>query len=390
MKHNHLSIKGLANILPLLLGWMLLGCQDGQEPATSLGPVFYPPPPGAPRLQFLKSISGGADLGKRETGFSLEDFILGAEDKNVEIVNPYGVAMHGGKIYVCDVGRKKVHVLDLVNRTFESLTDDQRLRNPVNIDFDDQGNIYVADNGSGGVFVFDANHKIVRILGEGKQLLPRDVAIRGDYCYVTDVGTQQVVVLDKNTGEIVKRFGQRVGEASTEPGEFILISDLAFDREGNLYVTDRASGRITKFDASGQILGTYARLGRGGGALVRAKGIALDQADRIWVVDTATAVAKIYNNDGQLLLYFGGSGDGPGSMSMPATIWIDYDHVELFSEYAVPGAKLEFIVLVTSQYGKDKINVYGFGTFGESSSLMEPEPESPSPLPEGSVPEKLE
>ena len=90
--------------------------------------------------------------------------------------------------------------------------------------------------------------------------------------------------------------------------------DLAFDQAGNIYVTDRASGRITKFDSSGQALGTYARLGRGAGALVRAKGIALDKADRIWVVDTATVVAKIYNNAGQLLLYFGGGGEGPGDL----------------------------------------------------------------------------
>ncbi len=388
MRAKQLLIKGLRVVLPLLLSGLLMGCQGGQERASTVSPVFYPPPPGVPRLQYLKSISSGADLGKHKTGFSLEDFVLGAPEQSEAIVNPYGVAMHEGKVYVCDVGQKKVLILDLVNRTFSSLTEDKRLRNPVNLDFDDQGNIYVADNGSGGVFKFDANHKLIRILGEGKKLLPRDVAIRGDYCYVTDVGTQQVVVLDKNTGEIVKRFGKRVGEASTEPGEFVLISDLAFDQEGNLYVTDRASGRITKFDPSGQVLGTYSRLGRGAGALVRAKGIAVDRADRIWVVDTATVVAKIYNNAGQLLLYFGGGGEGPGTMSMPATIWIDYDDVNLFSDYAAPGAQLEFIVLVTNQYGKDKINVYGFGTFAASSPSEKPE--TSAPLPAGSKTEKLE
>jgi len=49
------------------------------------------------------------------------------------ISQPYGVVMHDGKLYVCDVGQRTIHVLDIVNKTFSRMTADWRLMNPVNI-----------------------------------------------------------------------------------------------------------------------------------------------------------------------------------------------------------------------------------------------------------------
>jgi hypothetical protein len=49
---------------------------------------------------------------------------------------------------------------------------------------------------------------------------------------------------------------------------------------------------------------------------------------------------------------------------------IDYDNVDLFRKYAVEGAQLEFLVLVTNQYGPHKVSVYGFGTFPEKYSMQ--------------------
>jgi TolA-binding protein len=53
-------------------------------------------------------------------------------------------------------------------------------------------------------------------------------------------------------------------------------------------------------------------------------------------------------------------------MNLPAKIILDRRHVGLFQPYAVPGARIEFLVLVSNQYGQHKINVYGFGEFPSS------------------------
>jgi DNA-binding beta-propeller fold protein YncE len=333
-------------------------------------PVFFPLPPETPRLQFLTSFSGPEDFVEQRVS-NFERFVLGEPELREEgIIAPYGMAIFEGKLYVCDVGNKTVIVFDLKDRTYRHLTKDRRLIKPVNIFIDDNGWKYITDSAAGLVFVFDREDNLLYSLGNQLKIIPVDVAVRGALCYVTDCDSNRVVVMNKVTGEEIMRVGLKrkatvrvYPESELPPGEFSLISDLAFDQRGNLYVTDKAGARITEFDPSGVFRRTIGRLGDNIDEFVRPKGIAIDNENRIWVVDAATEVAKIYNEQGRLLLFFGLRGNKPGMMNMPATIVIDYDNVELFQNYAVQGANIEFLVLVSNQFGPHKISVYGFGTF---------------------------
>jgi sugar lactone lactonase YvrE len=291
---------------------------------------------------------------------------------------PYGVSIYGGKIYVCDVGKRMIEVLDLKNRTFGYLTKDRRLMNPVNIYIDDDGTKYVADPTAGVVFVFDQNNNIAAMLGNQAKINPIDVVVRGSLCYVTDFTSNQVVILEKTTGREIMRLGRKTkAQRQTEPlagltdGEFSLISNLALDREGNIYVTDKTGARITEFDRTGIFKRTIGRLGDNIDEFIRPKGIAIDNQDRIWVVDAGSEVAKIYNQKAQLLLFFGLPGNKPGMMNLPTKIILDYDNIEYFKQYAVKGANIEFLVLVTNQYGPNKVSVYGFGSFPSAGVTIE-------------------
>jgi hypothetical protein len=86
------------------------------------------------------------------------------------------------------------------------------------------------------------------------------------------------------------------------------------------------------------------------------------------VVDAAPEVVKIMDAEGRLLLFFGFPGNEPGNVNLPSRVKLDYDNVELFRQYAVPGAELEFLIIVANQYGLNKINVYGFGSFPEAGA----------------------
>jgi sugar lactone lactonase YvrE len=367
--HKSVFLKGLTFLSVIWTMCLFTGCRFVEVEQPVLEPVFFPSPPEAPRLQFLTSFSGPDDLGVRATG-DFERFVLGEPEAMEGIAVPYGMALFEGKLYVCDVGNKMVVVFDLRSRTFGYLTRDRRLIKPVNIFIDDNGWKYVTDSTAGLVFVFDRNDNLIAMLGKQLKISPVDVVVRGELCYVTDDASNQVVVLNKVTGEEIKRVGLRrrratrvQPEAELPPGEFSLISDLALDRRGNIYVTDKAGARITQFDPSGIFRRTIGRLGDNIDEFVRPKGIAIDSENRIWVVDAATEVAKIYNEQGQLLLFFGQRGNEPGMMNLPATIVVNYDNVEFFQKYAVQGASIEFLVLVSNQYGPNKISVYGFGTF---------------------------
>ncbi|MFX0195912.1 MAG: 6-bladed beta-propeller [Candidatus Hodarchaeota archaeon] len=367
--HKSVLIKGLAFFCVIWSACFFTGCRSIEVEQPDSKPVFFPPPPEVPRLQFLTSFSGPEDFVERTTG-GFERYVVGEPEAMKGIGIPYGMALFEGKLYVCDVGRKMVAVFDLRNRTFGYLTNDPRLKKPVNIFIDDDGFKYVADSTASLVFVFDRDDNLVKMLGQQLKINPIDVVVRGVLCYVTDYTSNQAIVLNKETGDLIMRVGLRRStklrvrpEPEVPPGEIYLISDLDLDQQGNLYVTDKAGGRITQFNRYGIFKRTIGRLGDNIDEFVRPKGIAIDRENRIWVVDAATEVVKIYNNQGQLLLFFGLPGNKPGMMNLPAAIILDYDNVELFQKYAVQGAKIEFLVLVTNQYGPNKISVYGFGTF---------------------------
>lgn len=344
------------------------GCQAPSVEQQRPEPVFFPPLPEMPRLQFLKSFSGPDDLGGTTAG-GFQRFVLGDPQTDQGISKPYGMAIHDGKIYVCDVGRRTVEVLDLKTRAFRYLTQDRRLMNPVNIYITSDGTKYVADPTAGAILVFDNDDNLSALLGKELGVAPIDVVVRGRQCYVSDFTSNQIVVFDMNTQQIIARIGQE-GAAQPQgatpelpPGQILLISDLTLDRQGNIYVTDKAAARITQFDPSGGLARVIGRWGSNIDEFIRPKGIAVDAERRIWVVDAASEVAKIYDDQARLLLFFGLPGNKPGMMNLPAKIIVDYDNVRFFEQYAVAGASIEFLVLVSNQYGPNKISVYGFGRF---------------------------
>jgi DNA-binding beta-propeller fold protein YncE len=162
--------------------------------------------------------------------------------------------------------------------------------------------------------------------------------------------------LDKVTGEELRRFGS----VGSEEGQLYMPTNLALDQEGNVYVTDTGNARILVFDNQGQYVRQISARGLAVGLLARPKGLAVDREGRVFVVDSAFENVQIFGPDGKLLLFFGLPGDGRGNINLPTQVVIDYDNVALFKDRFAPGHEVEYIVLVTSQFGRNKVNVYGF------------------------------
>ena len=60
-------------------------------------------------------------------------------------------------------------------------------------------------------------------------------------------------------------------------------------------------------------------------------------------------------------MFFGDAGLGPGGLMLPAKVAIDDRNIAYFRTYAAPEFEIEYLVLVTSQFGERKVSVYGFG-----------------------------
>ena len=123
--YKSVLLKSLTLISLVLIVGIFSGCPSVREEPQISKPVFFPNAPEMPRLQFLKSYSGPDDLGAVQAS-AFEKFVLGEPETMDGISKPYGVAISRGKLYVCDVGKRMVEMLDLENGTFGYLTKDQR------------------------------------------------------------------------------------------------------------------------------------------------------------------------------------------------------------------------------------------------------------------------
>ncbi len=333
---------------------LLAGCSTPVHKALH-APIFFPSAPELPRVQYLRSYTGLRDI---EEQSAFNRFVVG-EKQDVRLDKPYGVAIYDGKIYVCDTNAT-VAVLDLERKTFGYLkgaVGPGKLSQPINISITPDGTKYVADPVRGQVVVFDKNDEYVKAYGAPGAWRPVDAVAFEDRVYVADPDNGLVKVFDKQSGEMIKTIGDK-----GEPSERLdRPTNLAFDHEGYLYVTDIGRFQVVKFDRDGHFKRAFGAPGDNFGHFARPKGIALDRDDNLYAVDASFNNVQIFNKQGRLLMFFGHGGDKPGDFLLPAQVTIDYDNLKYFEPYVDPGFEMKYLILVTSQFGDHRVNVFAFG-----------------------------
>jgi sugar lactone lactonase YvrE len=321
--------------------------------------AFFPPPPELPRLQYLTSFRGRKDVEKQSW---FNRFVVG-EKKDVRIDKPYGVAIHQGKIYVCDTN-STVLVFDLEQKMFGPLkgaTGLGALRQPINIAIDADGNKYVADSVRGQIVVFDRDDEYQNAYGEPSNWRPVDVVPFGNEIYVADAANGVVDVLDRQSGQIVRTIGDK-----GEPAERLdRPTNLAIDGAGTLYVSDVGRFQVVQFDHEGHFKGAIGKPGDNLGHFTRPKGVALDRDGHLYAVDAAFNNVQVFTPEGRLLLFFGAAPkkdkDEPGALLLPAKVAIDYDNIRYFQSLIDPNFDAAYLVLVTSQVGEHPVSVLVYG-----------------------------
>jgi len=356
-------LKMLALSLALALG---AGCAGK---TANIGPVFWPPPPDAPHIQYLTGINTSRDVGEKKNQDAFSLIVTGTDQATRvrKLGKSYGIAAANNKLYLAEIGNMEVVVIDPVKGVFESpsgLLDPRgKLKVPVNVAVDKTGNLYVADTGRGEVVVYAPDGHFVKAIG--KEFPPTSkivaVATYEDNLYLLDAGTGEIRVLDIKSGEQVTTLGK----IDKQGQSLVLPTNLSFDDKGFIYVTNTGNNRVMKYDRDGNYLGNVGGIGDRVGNFSRPKGIAVDKAGRIYVVDAAFSMVQVFDDKMHILTFFGEPGHEAGSLNLPAGIAVSNENLDIYQKFAAPGFKVETLIYVVNQLGQEfnipRISVYGMG-----------------------------
>ena len=345
----------------------LVGCGPGgpgvrESPARAQKAqkayMYFPPPPEAPRVQFLRHLRSAEDFAVPKS--RLAEFITGGETKVYKtIAKGYGIAVRKGSIFCTDTKELCVAVMDFRRRRFWAFGREGpgQLRKPINIRLDQSGRLYVTDTLRRQIVVFDSKGKYLAEYGDGKEFTPSDVIISDGELYVLDIAAHGIKVYDLKTRELKRSFGGR-GKGF---GQFNYPTNMVMDGEGNIYVCDSMNFRVQKIDREGKALFQFGSVGRTPGHFARPRGVAVDRNGIIYVADAVLGIVQMFDQKGTPLMHFGETGTEDGRLYLPAQVIVDYDNIGLFKKYIAPDFEAEHLILVTNQLGPNKVSVFAFG-----------------------------
>ena len=226
------------------------------------------------------------------------------------------------RVFVADPGAKAVHVFDFIRSKYVRLDGSgERLRGPISLAVDGQDNLYVVDQSSRTILVYDPAGKFRRFLGKlrgGESYFDSPAGITIDRAtariYVCDRRSQMIFVMDKR-GKLIRKVGNRGG--GDRPGEFRSPS-LVVVAGGELVVLDAGNTRLQVLDTGGHFLHAINL-----GYADQRTGLAVDNQGRIYVSDPVLNQIQVYSHEGQALYKFDPSTIKDANFSHPSGMWVD-------------------------------------------------------------------
>lgn len=307
----------------VLLALLLLGAACAPKSYRLEADLVYPPPPETPRIRYLETFYGDVYFAGDWADGVVSSLV--GDDTYTLLFKPYGVtADDRGNVYVSD-GPGYIMVLDREKQAVRLIANagQAKLMNAGGLAFHNgRRELYACDMARKAVMVIDPERNTLLRMYAGAFSKPVAVALDevNDRLAVADIKRHTVVIMNAKTGQVLTT----VGSIGTEEGSLYYPIAVAFDGDGNLYVSDEMNFRVQKFDPDGEHVATFGSIGVGLGQFSRPKGIGIDSDGHLYVVDAAFGNVQIFDAEsGNLLLFFGQNGGGPGEFSLPHGLFID-------------------------------------------------------------------
>lgn len=170
------------------------------------------------------------------------------------------------------------------------------------------------------LFEFDQNGNYVREIGKGLYAWSEAHSVRIDKdnnIWAIDKGSNMIIKFNPR-GRVVWVFGRRQEAADgagplghpdpplpPEDGLFRQPTDVAWDSQGNIYITDGyVNSRVAKIDKNGDWVKSWGSKGTGPGQFNLPHSIAIDLQDNIYVGDRSNHRIQVFDSDGNFKRMF--------------------------------------------------------------------------------------
>jgi DNA-binding beta-propeller fold protein YncE/DNA-binding XRE family transcriptional regulator len=290
-----------------------------------------------------------------------------------QLETPSAIAVDGqGAVYVADTGNNRIQVFNAAGRLLAvwgaQRSSALRLDRPDGIAVDAQGFVYVSDSGHnriqmmstqgavagdyrtdiGGLFpstepgplAIDASERAYLVGDSGVGVgdlaghtswaglwrpagdvshvqVPVSVAVDShQQIYVADGWSQQVLKFSQ-TGRLLMRIGGR----GAGPGRFVGIGSVVVGPQGDVYVTDVASGRVERFSRAGKFVSQWGPTTSP--SISDPEAVAVGADGTVYVADANAGRIAVLSSTGRLLALWGSEGSGRGELKAPLGLAID-------------------------------------------------------------------
>lgn len=167
---------------------------------------------------------------------------------------------------------------------------------------DSKDRVFVFHRGEPPILCFEGETgKLLRSFGQGMFPLAHGLTVDSrDNVWVTDLRHHQVFQFS-NDGRLLLTVGTK-GQAGCDATHFNQPTDIAVAPGGAFYVSDGyGNNRVAKFAPDGKFLFDWGSMGGAPGRFDLPHGIALDRQGRVYVADRANGRIQVFDGDGKFL-----------------------------------------------------------------------------------------
>ena len=232
-------------------------------------------------------------------------------DSGPELRHPSDVSVNGkGEIFILDGVNNRIVHYNAQGRYLDHFgkggSAPGEFDYPLGLAVDREGNLYIADTGNARVQLFTSDGNYLSHIDlpharNARKPDPTDVAVddKRQQLYIVDNDSHKVFVYDLKR----KRFKRHIGGMGMEADKLRWPFSIKLDNQGRIFVVDVINTAVKTYlpDEKRHFDASIGKWGVEKGELFRPKGVAIDSRGEVYVSDSYLGVIQIFDNQGRFI-----------------------------------------------------------------------------------------